>query len=117
MIHPDLLLRRVMTLAGELRDHLATGEWELVAELQERFDEEFAALHALVERGHAFQPRHANDLAQLVHVHAENERLARELQASAGLQLCRVSNIRKIGGYAPLGASHRPSSRFIDGSV
>lgn len=117
MIHPDLLLRRVMSRAGDLRDVLATGDWEQAAELQERFDEELAALQSLVERGHAFEPRHAGDLARLVHVHAENERLAAQLRATAGTELTNLSNVRRMGGYAPLGANHRPGSHYIDGSA
>lgn len=114
----DFLLRRLVLLAGEVRDTLATGDWERALPLQEEFDEAFATLHRLVETGHAFGPEHANDLAQLRHVHAENERLAIELQRTAGARLDELSQVRRINAaYSPLGSNHRPSPRYIDGSA
>lgn len=114
----DFLLRRLVLLAGDVRDLLATGDWEGALPLQEQFDEAFATLHRLVETGHAFGPEHTNELTQLQHVHAENQRLAAELMRSAGATLDQVSNVRRINqAYSPLGANHRPSPRYIDGSA
>ena len=114
----DFLLRRLVLLAGEVRDQLATGDWEAALPLQEEFDEAFASLQRLVETGHAFGPEHTNDLTQLRHVHAENQRLATELQRSAGHQMDTVSNVRRINAaYSPLGSNHRPSPRYVDGSA
>lgn len=114
----DFLLRRLILLAGEVRDELATGDWEAALPLQEAFDEAFASLQRLVETGHAFGPEHANDLARLRHVHAENERLAFELRRTAGVQLEQVSNVRRINAaYSPLGSNYRPSPRYVDGSA
>lgn len=114
----DFLLRRLVLLAGEVRDLLATGDWEAALPVQEEFDESFAALQRLTETGHHFAPEHVNDLAQLRHVHAENERLARELHRSAGSEIDRVSKVRHItAAYSPLGSNHRPSPRYVDGSA
>ena len=114
----DFLQRRLVLLAGEVRDVLATGDWEAALPLQEEFDESFASLQRLVETGHMFGAEHANDLAQLRHVHAENERLAAELHRAAGLELGKVSNVRRINAaYSPLGASHHRAPRYIDGSA
>jgi hypothetical protein len=114
----DFLLRRLVLLAGEVRDLLATGDWEGALPLQEEFDEAFASLQRLVDTGHAFGHEHANDLAQLHHVHAENERLAAELHRNAGVQVGSVSNVRRINAaYSPLGGNHRPSPRYVDGSA
>lgn len=114
----DFLLRRLVLLAGEVRDLLATGDWEGALPVQEELDESFATLQRLIETGHVFGRDHANDLAQLRHVHAENERLTVELRGSAGAQLANLSNVRRIGtAYSPLGLNHRPSPRYVDGSA
>ena len=114
----DFLLRRLVLLAGEVRDQLATGDWEASLPLQEELDEAFASLQRMVETGHPLGPRHANDLAQLSHVHAENERLAVELQRNAGAKLESFTNVRRINAaYSPLGSNHRPSPRYVDGSA
>ncbi|MCW2925766.1 MAG: hypothetical protein JWM98_3170 [Thermoleophilia bacterium] len=114
----DFLLRRLVQQAGELRDQLATGDWEAAAPIREEFDEGFAMLQRLVETGHAFEPRHANDLAQLRHVHAENEAIVRELRRTAGVEIGTVSNVRRINSaYAPMGPTHRSALRIVDGSA
>jgi hypothetical protein len=114
----DFLLRRLVLLAGEVRDLLATGEWEQALPVQEEFDEAFASLHRLVETGHPFGVEHANDLARLRHVHSENERLAADLHRSAGVEVRSLSNVRRIStAYSPLGMNHRPSPRYVDGSA
>lgn len=115
---PGFLLRRLVALAGEVRDQLAGEDWDALVSAQDAFDEAFAALQRLTETGHALGPEHANDLARLRHVHAENQRLAQELQRTAGVELEHVSNVRRINAaYSPLGAGHRPSPRYIDGSA
>jgi hypothetical protein len=114
----DFLLRRLVLLAGEVRDLLATGDWEAALPQQDEFDEAFASLQRLVETGHAFGPEHANDLAQLRHVHGENQRLAAELHREAGVELGHVSNVRRINAaYSPMGPTHNRSPRYIDGSA
>lgn len=114
----DFLLKRLVLLAGEVRDLLATGDWEAALPMQAEFDESFASLYQLVEAGHAFGPEHANDLAQLQHVHAENQKLASQLQRNAAAELENVSNVRRINAaYSPLGMNHRPSPRYVDGSA
>jgi hypothetical protein len=114
----DFLLRRLVLLAGEVRDSLATGDWEAALPMQEEFDESFATQQRLVDTGHQFGPEHANDLAQLRHVHAENERLTLELHRAAGVELGNVSNVRRINAaYSPLGATHNRAPRYIDGSA
>lgn len=114
----DLLLRRLILLAGEVRDDLARGDWEGAIPAQEEFDESFARLQRLVETGHVFAPDHANDLARLRHVHAENERLAWELHRSAGAELGNLTKVRRINAsYSPLGPNHRPSPRYVDGTA
>ena len=114
----DFLLRRLVLLAGEVRDLLAQGDWEGALPMQEEFDESFASLQRLAETGHHFGPEHVNDLAQLRHVHAENERLARDLHRSAGSEIDRVAKVRRINAaYSPLGSNHRPSPRYVDGSA
>ena len=56
---------------------LATGDWEAGRRsCRSASTRSSRSLQSLVERGHSFEPRHANDLARLMHVHAENERLA-----------------------------------------
>ncbi|MCW2926681.1 MAG: hypothetical protein JWM86_649 [Thermoleophilia bacterium] len=114
----DFLLRRLVLLAGEVRDLLAAGDWESALPAQEEFDEAFGSLQMLIERGAAFTPEHVNDLAQLRHVHAENERLTLDLHRHAGVELGNVTQVRKVGNaYSPLGQNHQPSPRFIDGSA
>ena len=114
----DLLLRRLVVLAGEVRDLLATGDWEGALPLQEEYDESFAKLQRLVETGHVFGAEHANDLARLRHVHAENDKLAADLHRSANIEISNLSNVRRISSaYSPLGQNHRPSPRYIDGSA
>ena len=113
----EFLLRRLILLAGEVRDLLAVGDWEQATLQQEEYDESFATLQRLAETGHDFGPQHTNELVQLRHVHAENLQLARELRVSAGIEIGQVSNVRKLGAYAPLGANHRPTPQFLDGSA
>lgn len=114
----DFLLRRLVLNAGDVRDLLASGDWEKALPLQEEYDEAFASLQRLVETGHTFGPEHANELAQLRHVHAENERLTADLHRSAGHERTNVSNVRRINtAYSPLGSNHRPSPRYVDGSA
>lgn len=114
----DFLLRRLVLLAGDVRDLLAAGDWEGALPVQEEFDEAFATLQRSVERGHGPGPEHANDLARLAHVHAENERLATDLHRSAGVELASLSKVHRISrAYSPLGANHMPSPRYVDGSA
>ena len=40
----DFLLRRLVLLAGDTRDLLASGDWEAALPVQEEFDEAFASL-------------------------------------------------------------------------
>ncbi len=114
----DFLLRRLVLLAGDVRDLLASGDWEGALPVQEEFDEAFATLHHLAETGRVDTHQHANDLVRLQHVHRENTRLAAELHDHAGVQLRQVTNVHRIGmAYSPLGMNHRPSPRYIDGSA
>lgn len=115
----EFLLRRLVLLAGDVRDLLASGDWEGALPVQDEFAEAFAALQSMVERGVAvLGPQHANDLAQLAHVHAENERLARDLHGEAGAEIASISNVRRMSrAYAPLGGNHRPVPRYVDGSA
>jgi len=114
----DFLLRRLVLLAGDVRDLLASGDWEGALPIQDEFDEAFASLHRLAELGRLDTAAHANDLARLQHVHAENERLTRDLHASAGVRLDSVDNVRRISqAYSPLGRNHQPSPRYVDGSA
>lgn len=115
---PELLLRRLIVLAGDARDLLAAGDWEAALPIQETFDEHFATLQRLTETGSPLGPEHVNDLAQLRHVHAENESLAADLHRTAGVERARVGQVRRINtAYSPLGANHRPSPRYVDGSA
>ncbi len=114
----DFLLRRLVLLAGDVRDLLASGDWEGALPIQDEYDEAFASLHHLAERGQLDTALHANDLARLQHVHGENTRLAAELHQSAGRKQRETTNVHRIGmAYSPLGANHRPSPRYVDGSA
>ena len=114
----DFLLRRLVLLAGEVRDLLAAGDWEGALPFQDEFNEGFAQLQRLIETGHSFEPQHMNDLARLRHVHTENEQLASELHRSAGAKIEQLGTVRRISAaYAPLGGSHRQHARYIDGSA
>ena len=114
----DLLLRRLVLLAGDVRDLLAAGDWESALPIQEEFDEAFATLQRHIDRGQLLGGEHANDLARLAHVHAENQQLAAELHRSAGAELASLTTVRRISrAYSPLGANHQPSPRYIDGSA
>lgn len=120
MTTPDLgmLLRRLLVLAGNVRDQLSERDWEAAIEAQETFDESFAMLVRMRETGHEFTGAHANDLAQLQHVHAENLVLAQDLKRTAGIELGHVSKVQRINSaYSPLGQNHRPSPRYVDGSA
>jgi hypothetical protein len=114
----DFLLRRLVLLAGDVHDLLAIGDWESALPAQEEFDEAFATLQQQVDRGLVLGPEHTNDLTRLAHVHADNERLAADLHAAAGVELTSLSNVRRIStAYSPLGMNHRPAPRYIDGSA
>lgn len=114
----DFLLRRLVLLAGDVRDLLASGDWESALPAQEEFDEAFASLQQQVERGLVLGAEHTNDLARLAHVHAENERLAADLHAAAGVEIRSLSNVRRIStAYSPFGMNHRPAPRYVDGSA
>ena len=114
----EFLLRRLMLLAGELRDALAAGDWEHAAPMHDEYDEAFAAFRHLIDRGHAISPSLTNDLTRLARVHEENELLARQLRDEAGMERGKVRTISRIGAYAPLG-SNEPgiASRYVDGSA
>lgn len=117
-VRVDFLLRRLVLLAGDVRDLLATGDWEAALPSQEEFDESFAALQQHAHRAGGFGPEHAADLARLAHVHAENERLAAELYRTASAELRSVQNVRRINrAYSPLGQNHSPAPRYVDGSA
>lgn len=117
-VRVDFLLRRLVLLAGDVRDLLASGDWEGALPVQEEFDEGFAALQQHAERSGGFGPQHAGDLARLAHVHGENQRLAAELHRSAGADLRALGNVHRINrAYSPLGQNHRPSPRYVDGSA
>lgn len=115
----DFLLRRLILLAGDVRDLLATGDWEGAIPAQEEFSEAFAVLQGIVDRsGGQLGPEHSNDLARLAHVHAENERLARDLHVTAGQGRASTSNVRRISrAYSPLGSNQRQDARYVDGSA
>jgi hypothetical protein len=114
----DFLLRRLVLLAGDVRDLLAAGDWEAALPVQEELDEGFATLQSLVDQGTSFGPEHVNDLNRLAQVHRENERLALELQRSVGAELQSLTTVRRIGkAYSPLGMNHQPSPRYVDGSA
>lgn len=114
----EFLLRRLVLLAGDVRDALATGDWEGAVPAQEEFDEAFAALQRHAERSGGFGQEHAADLMRLAQVHAENERLAAALHRTAGTERRAVDNVHRINrAYSPLGQNHRPSPRYVDGSA
>lgn len=113
----DFLLRRLILLAGEVRDQLALGDWEHATAAREEYDEAFAAFQARVDGGDALTLRHASDVAQLRRVHLENQLLAEQLRRKVGAELEDVARVRRIAGYAPLGSNHKPAPRYIDGSA
>ncbi|MCB0878095.1 MAG: hypothetical protein KDC46_03855 [Thermoleophilia bacterium] len=114
----DLLLRRLVLLAGDVRDLLAAGDWEGAIPVQEEFDEAFAVLQRNIDRGSLLGGEHVNELTRLAHVHAENQQLAAQLQRSASEQLQSLTKVRKVGkAYSPLGMNHQPAPRYIDGSA
>jgi len=113
----DFLLRRLILLAGDVRDTLATGDWEAARVTQDEYDVAFAAMHSLVDAGTTFQPELRNDLARLRAVHDENQLFIAELRASAGRERGQVSNVRKLSAYAPLGTNHQHAPQFLDGSA
>jgi hypothetical protein len=114
----DLPLKRLIQLAGDAHDLLAVGNWEAALPLQEEFDEAFAMLQHLIDSdGIALQPRHADSIARLMYLNTENERLARDMHTMSGIELRRLSEVGKLRGYAPLGASHQPVPRYLDNSA
>lgn len=114
----DFLLRRLMLLAGELRDALSGADWEACAPVQAEYDEAFAAFRALVDAGNELPHELAGDLKRLAQVHDENVRLALQLRDTASSELDRLTTISRIGAYAPLGANEPGiSSRFVDGAA
>lgn len=114
----DQLLQRLVQLAGDAHDELATGDWDGAAPLLEAFDESFATLEALVRAGHAFAPEHRELLGRLGSIHADNTRLAADLRRTASAELEQVGRARQVNSaYSPLGANHRPSPRYVDGAA
>lgn len=115
---PAFLVRQLITIAEREREALAVGadEWETVMAVRDEFDATFGMLEKAVSQ-RPLTDRERNDLVRLQHLHAENIRIADDLRASAGGQLQELSNVRKIGGYAPLGTGHRPTPRYLDSSA
>lgn len=114
----EFLLRRLMLLAGELRDSLAAGDWEQAAPLHDEYDEAFATFRHMVDAGQTISPSLTNDLTRLARVHEENEQLARGLRDQAGTERGKVRTISRIGAYAPLGGNEPGiASRYVDGSA
>ena len=115
---PALLVRQLINLAEREREALALGadNWEQVIVARDEFDGTFGMLERAVD-SRALTGRERNDLVRLQHLHAENMRIADELRAQTGQKLGELSNVRKIGGYAPLGSSYRPTPRYLDSSA
>lgn len=114
----EFLLRRLMLLAGELRDTLAAGDWESAEPFHAEYEEAFATFRHLVDAGHPISHSLTNDIARLARVHDENEQLARDLRDEAGRGRGTVRTISRIGAYAPLGTNEPGiASRYVDGSA
>ncbi|MCW2960160.1 MAG: hypothetical protein JWM90_547 [Thermoleophilia bacterium] len=112
------LLRRLVATASDLQAALSANDWDTAQPIQDSFDEHFQQLQRLVDGDSVgFEQSHSSDLARLRHLHDDNERLAREMQAAAGIELRRLNTVTRIGGYAPLGANHQPAPRYIDGAA
>ncbi len=114
----ELLVRRLVLLAGDVHDLLARGDWEAALPVQDEYSETFATLQTHVEHGAALSGELLESLQRLASIHAENELLAAQLHASAGGQRQSISSVRTVArAYAPLGSNHRPVPRFVDGSA
>lgn len=118
VIRMELLVRRLILLAGEVRDQLASAEWETAAEMQSEYDEAFAMFRHLVDSGVSVPPNLAPEIARLAAVHAENEQLTLQLRDSAGTERGNVRTLSRMAAYAPM-TSNEPgfASRFVDGSA
>jgi hypothetical protein len=114
----ELLVRRLVLLAGDVHDLLACGDWSAALPVQEEFDESFAALQQHVERGAVLDRSLLGDLQRLATLNVENQQLAADLQSSASERVRSISSVRTVArAYAPLGANHRPTPRYVDGSA
>ena len=115
---PAMLVRQLIILAEREREALARGaeNWEQVAAARDEFDGTFGMLERAID-ARPLTGRERNDLIRLQHLHSENVRIADELRAQTGRQLTELSNVRKIGGYAPLGDRHKPAPRYLDSSA
>jgi hypothetical protein len=118
MPDPALLVRQLVVIAERERELLCKGAsaWDEIVTARHEFDTGFAMLERAVQQ-RRMTDRERNDLVRLHHLHGENMRLAEELRRSAGGELRELTNVRKIGGYAPLGDGARPSARYLDGSA
>jgi hypothetical protein len=117
-VRMELLVRRLILLAGEVRDQLAAAEWECASEMQAEYDEAFAMFRHLVDGGAALAPALMRDVQRLAEVHAENEQLTIQLRDTAGTERGKVRTLSRMAAYAPL-TRNEPGfqSRFVDGSA
>ncbi len=115
---PAFLIRRLIGAAERERDALMQGEdkWDDVVVARNEFDQEFARLEIAVQQ-RPLTPAEQNDLSRLHHLHAENIELARALQRRVGAELAELNNVRKIGGYRPLGDLPERAPRYLDSSA
>lgn len=114
----DQLLGRLVLLAGDVRDLLASANLDGAAPAQDEFDIAFAQLQRLVETGHTFEPRHEHLLAQLRDVHHENERLTRQVRDAIRRDIRSVDTTARVNlAYAPLGTTVDATIRRIDGAA
>ena len=118
VVRMELLVRRLILLAGEVRDQLASAEWEAAAEMQAEYDEAFAMFRHLVDSGAQLQPSLMADVERLAIVHGENEMLTRQLRDTAGAERGKVRTLSRMAAYAPL-TMNEPGigSRYVDGSA
>ena len=118
VVRMELLVRRLILLAGEVRDQLASADWEAATEMQAEYDEAFAMFRHLVDGGAQIRPELMPEVERLAAVHAENEQLTVQLRDTAGAERGKVRTLRRMSAYAPI-TTNEPgfASRFVDGSA
>lgn len=111
-------VKRLILLAGELRDYLALSDWEQAAGAQDEYDQAFASFKHMIDNGIEIPTVLLSDVEALATIHNENIQLAKQLSVAASHELRKLNTMSRIGSYAPLGSNDPGvASRFVDGAA
>lgn len=110
------LLEQLCGLAAEEGRLLTDGQWEASLQIRARVDACFTDLQQLTAQS-PLRAHHAASAAQFQQLLAANLARTGELRDDARRELADLTSRSRLRGYAPLGATHRPSARYLDQSA